>query len=303
VNDLIAAPAGGPALAEAYTSLKIIGPAARLAESAQGGDWAVAQGLAGGVGVVADVAEFVVDPIASMAASVAGFLLDYMPPLPGMLDSIAGSPSAVAAKAQTWQNVSARVASSAEEHASAVSRSLDGWSGPAAEAYSAYASVYRSSLDALSGVCAGVGGMMSCASAVVGFVRSIVRDVVADLVGKLISWASQVAATVGVGATWVVPQAVTAIAIRVERVREWLSRLTRSIKALMETFERINNVLTEAVPALRRLATTLDDVPVAPLRGQVEAVTLLGALQSAMSVSNSLGRTYDGAVAATGGDR
>ena len=53
------------------------------------------------------------------------------------------------------------------------------------------------------------------------------------------------------------------------------------------------------MPSLHRLAATLDDMPVAPLHGGVEAVTLRHAVQSVTSISNSLARTFDGAVAAT----
>ncbi|WP_454051106.1 WXG100 family type VII secretion target [Cellulomonas sp. Marseille-Q8402] len=298
MTTLIATAEGGPALSECYQSLKIIGPASHAFAPEADGGWAVAEGLSGGVGAVADIAEFVVDPIASMAASVAGFLLDYMPPLPDMLDSIAGDPAAVAAKAETWGNISTRVTDSADDLEAQVRTALSGWSGPAAEAYGVFGDVLGDSLRALSTMCASVGGAMQGASAVVGFVRAIVRDVIADLVGKLISWASQVAATVGVGATWVVPQAVTAIAIRVERVRDWLTRLTRAIRSLATATERANEALTRGVPALRRAATALESMPVVPGPG---APALDAVLKTATSVSGTLDKTFNAAVQATGG--
>lgn len=297
----MATPAGGPALADAYESLKIIGPGADIAQMAASGDWALSTGLAGGVGVVADVAEFIIDPIASMAASVAGFLLDYMPPLPDMLDSIAGDPGAVEARATTWSNISARVSGSADDLDAAVRTALAGWSGPAADAYGVFTSVLSDSLRAMSGMCAGVGGAMQAASAVVGFVRSIVRDVIADLVGKLISWASQVAATVGVGASWVVPQAVTAIAIRVERVRDWLSRLTNGIQQLVQMIDKANNALTQGVPALRRVADSLQQIPLTTVASGVTAPTLRTVVESATSVAGTLDKTFEAAATASGG--
>jgi uncharacterized protein YukE len=302
VNTLVAAPAGGPALSEAYESLKIVGPAVDLISTGVSGEWALDAGLGGAVGTVADVAEFVIDPIASMAASVAGFLLDYMPPLPDMLDSIAGDPAAVAAKATTWANIATRVTDSADDLDAAVRTALSGWSGPAATAYGTFTDVLSESLRAMSGMCAGVGGAMQGASAVVGFVRSIVRDVIADLVGKLISWASQVAATVGVGATWVVPQAVTAIGIRVERVRDWLTRLTQGIRQLMQLLSNANDALTRGVPALRRVADALDARVIASGVGEIDPVTFVEVLKSATSVSGTLSKSFDAATQATGGE-
>ncbi|GIG22545.1 hypothetical protein Cch01nite_32690 [Cellulomonas chitinilytica] len=305
---LVAVAEGRPGLDECYKSLKIIGPAASSIGSAADGQWADMEGIGGAFTATMDVVEFALDPIASMAASVAGFLLDYMWPLPDMLDSIAGSPSAVEAKSRTWENVSGRVRDVAGEYEAAVRSALSGWDGVAADAYQTFAGVYGSGLQMLETISAGVGQAMLGASIVVGVVRSIVRDVIADLVGKLISWASQVAGTVGVGATWVVPQAVAAIAIRVERVRDWLARLTRGIKTLLELFNDANNALSEAVPALRRIKDVLEGMNAAPARIVAGAGDLGGAVPvlseavyTATSLSNSMARLND-AVDRAGGD-
>jgi len=300
VNDLIAE-AHGPAWSEAHQSLRIIGPASGFVSALSGGEWALAEGIAGGVGMVADTAEFIVDPIASMAGSAAGFLLDYMPPLPQMLDALAGSPSAVAAQAQTWTNVSTRVASCAEEYSTNVARSLDGWQGPAATGYQAYADLYRQGLDVVASVTGGLGDAMQVASAVVGFVRSIVRDIIADLVGKLISWATQVITSVGIGTAWVVPQAVTAIALRVRRVQDWLERLTRGIRSACKLLDDLNARLMEVIPGLRRIADLLEKAAFAsPFPGNPDNLRLSEIVRSANSISNTLGRTYQAAVTASG---
>jgi uncharacterized protein YukE len=302
VNTLIATAEGGPALAECYESLKIIGPASNLFSQDASGGWAIAEGVAGGIGAAMDVAEFAIDPIASLGASVAGFLLDYMPPLPDMLDSIAGDPGAVEAKAATWQNVSGRVSDSADDLDAKVRSALAQWSGPAADAYSAFTDALAETLRTLSTMCAGVGGTLQAASAVVSFVRAIVRDVIADLVGKLISWASQVALTAGVGASWVVPQAVTAIGIRVAKVGDWLRRLTSAIRVVTDHFDTANKALVTGVPALRRIAQHLDGAVVAAARDGVEAVTFRTVIESAAGTGGTLNKTFDAAIQASGGN-
>lgn len=306
---LVAAVEGRPGLEECYKSLKIIGPASTSIGSAADGEWADLAGIGGAFTAAMDVVEFAIDPIASMAASVAGFLLDYMPPLPDMLDSIAGSPQAVEAKAHTWENVAGRVREVAAEYEAAVTSALAGWEGLAADAYQGFANVYRSGLTMVESISAGVGQAMLGASIVVGVVRSIVRDIIADLVGKLISWASQVAATVGIGATWVVPQAVTAIAIRVEKVRDWLTRLTSGITKLLEMLNNANNALSSAVPALRNLRDVLEKMPAAPASVVEGAGNLASsvpklseAVFTATSVSNSIARLNDAADRAGGDD-
>ena len=205
-------------------------------------------------------------------------------------------------------NVAGRVREVTADYEAAVRSALAGWDGPAATAYDTFASVYRSGLDLLAGITDGIGAAMLGASIVVGVVRSIVRDTIADLVGKLISWASQVAATVGVGATWVVPQAVTAIALRVERVREWLTKLTSAIQGLMKIIDDVNGGLSTAIPALRRVRDTLGAMPAVPqsvLDGAgnlaASAPKLDIALLTASSLSNTTLRTNDALSTANGG--
>lgn len=298
MNTLVAEPSGGPALAEAYSSLKIIGPAAAATAQLGDGGWATAEGIGGAVSTVTDLADFVTDPIASMASSVAGFLLDYMPPLPEMLDSIAGDPGAVEAKSTTWANIGTRVADAADDLDAQVRRALQGWTGTAANAYGAYADVLGQSLRAMSGMCAGLSSVMKGASAVVGFVRSIVRDVIADLVGKLISWAAQVAATAGLGASWVVPKAVVAIARYVEKVRSWITRLTRAVTTVTSAINDANQALSGAVPALRRLSDLLQSGPLAGAGGP----SLGDALDSATSLSGLVSTGTAGARTTFGDD-
>lgn len=304
MSDLVVEAADRPGLDQCWASLKVVGPAVSSAQAAADGDWASLQGLGGAFGAAMDVAEFAIDPIASMAASVAGFLLDYMPPLPDMLDSLAGDPRAVAAEAATWGNVANRVREVTTDLEAAVARALAGWQGPAAYAYDQFSAAFRTMLDTVGSICDGVGAAMTGASVVVGFVRGLVRDIIADLVGKLISWASQVAATVGVGATWVVPQAVTAIAIRVERVRDWLTRLTGAVQSLAEILNDVNRALTDGVPALRRLSTVLDR-PLAPSFPGITAPSLNSVVDTATNLSGLVNRATaaQGQVDAAGGTR
>jgi len=256
---------GNVGVQDALMSAKIVGSAMTLTNGLQDGDWM--DTLSGAMSTAMDTVAFVLDPIASMAGSVANFLLDYMPPLPQMLDSIAGSPPAVAAQAATWFNVADRVTSTSAGLRSSVDSALAGWIGVTADAYEAFTGFLAESIDGLSSVCQGIGSALSGASAIVELVRSIVRDVISDLVGKLISWAAQVAGTVGIGATWVVPQAIAAIALRVTKVTDWLKKLIGAIKRVCTEIQALNGILTEVVPVFKRIATRLDEIPILSVRG------------------------------------
>lgn len=255
MNDLVAA-VPSPSLDTALSGLRIIGPGMSIASGVQNESWL--EGIAGGASMATDIASFIIDPIASMAASAASFLMEYITPLREALDSIAGNPSAVSAQAQTWFNVSDRVSSTTSTYSSRVDSALAGWQGPAATAYQTFVASYTSLVNGAATVCTGIGYAMSGASAVVAFIRTIVRETIADLVGKLISWAIQVAATAGVGASWVVPRAVTVIAQYVEKVRGWITNLTKSIRNLSESVSSLNKVLDDVVPIIKRLREAMD---------------------------------------------
>lgn len=258
MNDLVAT-AEAPSLATCAEGLRIVGPALVVARGVQDESWLA--GIAGGASMATDIAAFVIDPIASMAASAASFLMEYIGPLREALDSLAGSPAQVTAQSQTWFNVSASVSETTEAYYAKVDGALAGWSGPAATAYQTFVNSYGQLVGGVASVCTGIGYAMAGASAVVGFIRSIVRDTIADLVGKLISWAIQVAATAGVGASWVVPKAVHTIAQYVEKVRGWIENLTKSIRNLCESVDMINKCLDDVVPVIAKLRSTLD-VPI-----------------------------------------
>ncbi len=294
MSTLVVQAEGRPGIATCHESLAIIGPGVAMTRSAVNGDWLSANGLSSTVSTGMDVVGFVVDPIASMAASVAGFLLDYMPPLPSFLDGLAGNPREVTAMAGTWENIADRMRAQSEAFDEEVRRALDGWSGPAAAAYGEFAGAYVQVVQGIATMAGGMGTVMRMASNVVALVRSIVRDLIADLVGKLISWASQVVATFGVGATWVVPQAVQTIARWVERAREWINSLTNAIRGACTAIDEIQAALTRSAPLISDLSRYLDGVSITPTGPGVPDVTLVELVPGA-------GAVHDGAVAGQGG--
>ena len=249
---------------DAFKVAKIIGPGKMVKDSLSDlSNPDVLGAISGGVSAGMDVVGFVLDPIASMAGSAANFLLEYMPPLPQMLDAIAGNPAQVAAQAGTWYNVADRVSTTATDLRAAVDSALAGWEGLTADAYQAHSGFFAEALDGLSAMYEGIGKALSAASTIVAFVRSIVRDVISDLVGKLISWTAKVAFTAGIGAAWVVPEAVAAIGIRVSKVTGWLKRAVEQIRRVLTIVKEANGILKKAVPVFQRMSTRLKKIPLA----------------------------------------
>lgn len=253
MNDLIAR-AAETTTRDALEGTRILGPAIVVSKDIESFGWL--QGLAI-PGAATDVAGFIVDPIASMASSAASFLMEHCDALSEALDSLAGSPAAVTAQAQTWFNVADRVTGTTTEYASRTA-ALPTWQGPAATAYQEFASEYCALLEGAGALADGVGHSLSGASAVVGFVRTIVRETIADLVGKLISWVSQLAATAGLASPWVVARATETIAKYVTKVSDWIQSLFTSVKKLMEAVKFLNECLDDVLPVIGRIRTKID---------------------------------------------
>lgn len=263
MNDLIASVAPGPALSECYKTIAVVGPVGSLAESIGSGD--VFGGFASALSLATDVAATLVDPIAALGSSIASFLLDYFPPLTFILDALAGNPAQVAAKSGTWENIANRLVEVKGDLLSEVDRSLSGWTGPTASAYRSLSSGFGSVMDGIAQACSAVAVGFKAASVIIEFVRGIVKQLISDLVGQLISAVVEIAATVGFGATVVVPQCLTKILKYARKAQEWSDGLTAAIKNLSTTVDKINTTVHTAIGGLNGVQRNLTIVSVSGL--------------------------------------
>lgn len=209
------------------------------------GDWAL--GVANVAGGCAELVAMIIDPIAALGSSVAGFLLDYMPPLPQMLDALAGNPALVEGIGGTWDNVGGALDAAAGDLHSAMQRVMSTWSGLAADAYATGITLLVDIMYKMGGMCRAIGQGLAVASDVVQAVRGFTKSLISELVGQLISWAAQVAATAGLGATWVVPKATHRIWITVEDSRQVADLLVQAIKHSDLLVRTLKEVLTDKV--------------------------------------------------------
>lgn len=215
------------------------------------GDWAT--GVVALAGGGAELVGMVLDPIATLASSVAGFLLDYMPPLPQMLDALAGNPDLVEAIGDTWVNVAGEIEDAAADMDAAVSRVLSGWTGQSAQAYAVVAGAMIDTLYKAAHTYRCIGSGVQTASGIVEAVRGLTKEIIAELVGALISWAGQVAGTAGLGASWVIPQAVA-------RINETVRDATRLADALTEAMRLGDTMVEQVTTAVGYLSTFLSQL-------------------------------------------
>lgn len=209
------------------------------------GDWAL--GVANVAGGCAELVDMIIDPIAALGSSVAGFLLDYMPPLPQMLDALAGNPALVEGIGSSWNNIGGAIDAAATELQSAMQKVMSSWSGLAADAYAAAVTLLVDVMYKMGGMCRAIGQGLAVASDVVQAVRGFTKSIISELVGQLISWAAQVAATAGLGASWVVPKATHRIWVTVDDSRQVADLLVSAIRHSDLLVKTLKEVLTDKV--------------------------------------------------------
>lgn len=209
------------------------------------GDWAL--GVANVAGGAAELVALLIDPIAALGSSVAGFLLDYMPPLPQMLDALAGNPALVEGIGSSWNNIGAAIDTAAGDLQAAMQRVMSTWSGLAADAYASAVTLLVDIMYKLGGACRAIGQGLTVASDVVQAVRGFTKSLISELVGQLISWAAQVAATFGIGASWVVPKATYRIWITVDDSRQVADLLVSAMRNSDLLVTTLKSVLTDRV--------------------------------------------------------
>lgn len=204
-------------------------------------------------GCATEMVDMVIDPFATLLSSVAGFLMDYVPPLPQMLDSLAGNPALVEAIGVTWENIATHMEEAAANLMSALSSVFTHWGGLAGVAFAAAVSALVDAMYKAANVCRCIAQGLQIASGVVQAVRTFVRDLIADLVGALIAWAGEVAATFGIGASWVIPKATARISLTVDDCTTFTQALVRGMtdfKIIAELVDTGWGMLLSAVAAI-----------------------------------------------------
>ena len=210
----------------------------KTVEQISNGD--VTEGLINGGAAGLATLGFVTDPLATLGAMGAGWVMEHCEPFRQALDWLAGNGDVVAAYAQTWSNVSGALDTSADRMVATVAADTGPWRSTALDAYrllvTAEAGVVR-----LVGVLArGIASAVEVAGVVVGTVRSTVRDLIADAVGQLIALVIESLAVVTMVRT--VPKVIAKVAEWSLRISKWLRTLQRIIGKIVELCRRLDPI-------------------------------------------------------------
>ncbi|OXM59823.1 RHS repeat-associated core domain-containing protein [Amycolatopsis vastitatis] len=235
----------------AFTGASLLESADDLKSAIDSGDWAAGALAATSAGL--DALGAVMDPFGTILAQGVGWLMEHVGPLKEALDALAGDPGQISAHAETWQAVGAQLAEIGTDLTAMAAADTPNWTGPAADAYHERTADTAKLLLASQNAAEGAAGGVRAAGELVAAVRGLVRDIIAELVGRLVSWALQALATLGIGLTWVVPQVVRAVASTGAKIASVTGRVVDALGKLIPLLKRAGDVFGDASTALRHV--------------------------------------------------
>lgn len=201
----------------------------------------------GSLGVVAaglDALGIMVDPAGVLLQYGVAWLIEHVRPLSAALDWLAGDPATIAAQVQAWRSAAADLHAEAGELISAVRSDVPQWTGVAACAYRSWAAREHRSIEALATAADAMAAITEGAGTLIAAVRILIRDAIAALVSRLIVYAAEEVASLGLATPLVAAQAGTLIASWAARIARWLRSLLGSLRALTGRAERLQHLVS-----------------------------------------------------------
>jgi uncharacterized protein YukE len=248
-NPLVASRAADPA--DPWAGVWIAEDIQLIAQGVRSGSWV--DGTLGVVSAGLDGLAFVSDPVGALLQYGVAWIIEHVKPLSEALDWLAGDPAQIAAHAQTWRNVASALRAEADEVARAAQWNTADWTGSAGDAYRAWAHQQAQALEGLSQASDTMALITEGAGGLIAAVRILVRDAIATVVSRLIVYAAEVVATVGLATPLVVEQVATLCASWGARIAHWLRGLIASLRELGTAIRRLGSNIGELKNILQRL--------------------------------------------------
>lgn len=212
----------------------------------QSGDWG--EGLAnlvlGGVSFASDMS----DPLGALAKAGIGWVIEHVGFLREPLDWLTGDQVALENLGGTWGNIGDELSKVAEELRQDVAKDSADWTGPAADAYRAFANDRADTYEAVATGAQGISIMIALCKSILAVIRSVVRDLISECVWKLISIAFRYpgpAMPAGIAAEGV-PMAIkwaTKIMDKVKQLTRAFGNGSKLVKKLGEMFGEASRIL------------------------------------------------------------
>ena len=240
-NALLAPTVEGPV--SSWAGLSLVEDVDQVRSGISGGSW-VDTSL-GGVSAGLDALAFVTDPVGTLLQYGIAWLIEHVKPLSEALDWLAGDPAEISAQSQTWRNMSAALSIEADELIRSVHWDTSEWLGEAGDAYREWSTNQQNALTALSRAGDAMATAVAVAGELIAGVRIMVRDAIAMVVGRLISYALEEIASLGLATPLLVTQVSTLCAQWSSRIARWLHGLVDSIHRLRTMTDQLATLFLE----------------------------------------------------------
>lgn len=206
-----------------------------------------------GAGMALDAAGFLTDPLATLASSVVGWLIENVEWVREPFDDLAGDPAAIEAAANTWANIHQHLGGVSEQHRSSLSQVTE-WRGQSGQAYRGSAASLFEHIRNAEVASLAVSNKIKMAGAIVAATRALIRDLIAEMVGTLIAWGLAALAS-----SWFTFGGSVAafIARAVAKAVEIAGRIAQFLKKLFGVLDKLGGLAKTSADTLRKRADDL----------------------------------------------
>ena len=248
-HPLVATPSGPSDMMEPFLGTGALEYGAKTVEQISNGD--VTEGLINGGAAGLATLGLITDPLGTLGAMGAGWVMEHCEPFRQALDWLAGKPEVVAAYAQTWRNVSGALDTSADRMVATVVTDTGPWRSTALDAYRLLVTAEAGVVRLVGVLTGGIASAVEVAGVVVGTVRSMVRDLIAQAVGQLIALVIESLAVVTMVRT--VPKVIAKVAEWSLRISKWLRTLQRVIGKIVEVCHKFDPIFAVVEGAYEKI--------------------------------------------------
>ena len=214
--------------------------------------WGLAHGLSEGswletglssVSLAADAVGVGVDPLGTLIAWGAGWLIDHFGPLKSWMDEFLGDADSVRADAATWSNVAQAMGECADTLEQDEKNLMGEQVGATANAYRASNQDTVSALRAASGAADAMGKATSVLAEVVGVVHDLLRDAISAIVGTLASAIIEAIATFGLAIPLIIAQVQIKVGAKATEMAAHITGVLKSARALGHNLTHLSGLL------------------------------------------------------------
>ena len=227
--------------------------------------WGICHGLSEGswletglssLSLVADAVGVGVDPLGTLIAWGAGWLIDHFGPLKSWMDQFLGDADSVRADAATWSNVAQAMGECADTLEQDEKNLMGEQVGATATAYRASNADTISALRTASGAADAMGKATSVLAEVVGLVHDLLRDAISAIVGTLASAIIEAIATFGLAIPLIIAQVQVKVGAKATEMAAHITGVLKSARTLAHNLTHLSGLLDMLRGMLTRAKNT-----------------------------------------------